>query len=537
MPEKLRDFLPPLLILFLVFLLFATNYTPSTWLSGWDNLHPEFNFPLNIKRSLFAAWQEYQGLGLVGGMGHAADLIRQISLWLTSFILPSNTIRYFYHFMMLLAGSIGMYFLLKQIIFKSLQHKRMGATVGAICYLLNLATLQIFRVPFEPFSTHFALLPWLFLANLKFLNKSNKKSLIFLILINFFATPQGYVGTCFLIYIIALTLTFFIILIKKKKLFKKILIAYFIVFALNAFWLLPNLYFIINHTKVNTLAKINQMATKTNLLKNQEYGNIANTALLKGFLFDTFEINNKTKETNCIMEDWSSYLNKPHIATIGYFIFATSLIGIFIAVKKKHQMTTIFLPVFLLGFTFLSNRTPPFSFIDNTIYRIPLIFQIFRFPFTKFATIVSFGMAIFYSFAVLSCLSLAKQKSLKAITVVAFSLLPIIFLFPVFQGKLFYSKNKAQIPEEYFQTFQFFNSRKSEERIANFPQPTFWGWIFSQWNYSGSGFMWYGIEQPILDRAFDVWNSQNENYYWEISYALYSQNKNLFENIFIFQRA
>ena len=56
------------------------NYTPNTFLTGWDNLHPEFNFKLNIERSLNAVWQEYQGVGLLGGMSHAADLPRQFIL-------------------------------------------------------------------------------------------------------------------------------------------------------------------------------------------------------------------------------------------------------------------------------------------------------------------------------------------------------------------------------------------------------------------------------------------------------------------------
>jgi hypothetical protein len=34
-----------------------------------------------------------------------------------------------------------------------------------------------------------------------------------------------------------------------------------------------------------------------------------------------------------------------------------------------------------------------------------------------------------------------------------------------------------------------------------------------------------------LDRAFDPWGEANENYYWEVSYALYSKNQLLFEKV------
>ena len=46
---------------------------------------------------------------------------------------------------------------------------------------------------------------------------------------------------------------------------------------------------------------------------------------------------------------------------------------------------------------------------------------------------------------------------------------------------------------------------------------TAWGgWNYYDWGYRGSGFLWYGIKQPILDRAFDVWDKSSEKYYEEI---------------------
>src|SRR3990167_5463516 len=104
------------ILLVMVFTVVAANYTPGTILSGWDNLHPEFNFPLSIHRSLFGVWQEYQGLGLLGGMGHASDLFRQLLLFLISAVLPIALVRYVFHFSMLLLGPLGVYFLISRII-------------------------------------------------------------------------------------------------------------------------------------------------------------------------------------------------------------------------------------------------------------------------------------------------------------------------------------------------------------------------------------------------------------------------------------
>src|SRR4030066_331426 len=115
-------------IIFLAVLSIAlTNFEPGTILSGWDNLHPEFNFLINIKRSIFSVWQEYQGLGLLGGMGHASDLFRQIFLWMISFVLPTSFLRYFFHFLMLFLGPLGLYFLLKDFVLNRFEKQKQTA--------------------------------------------------------------------------------------------------------------------------------------------------------------------------------------------------------------------------------------------------------------------------------------------------------------------------------------------------------------------------------------------------------------------------
>ena len=77
----LNKILPYLLLVSVFAVVLITNFSADTYLYGWDNLLPELNFSLNIKRSIFAVWQEYQGLGLLGGNGHAAELPRQLILY------------------------------------------------------------------------------------------------------------------------------------------------------------------------------------------------------------------------------------------------------------------------------------------------------------------------------------------------------------------------------------------------------------------------------------------------------------------------
>src|SRR3990167_10966482 len=108
----LKKYKYQILRFFIVLVLFSVNYKSGTYLSGWDNLQTELNPGLAVKRAVFSVWEEYQSFGLTAGMAHAADLPRTVFLWIMSFVIPQNMIRYFYHFLMLLLGGFGMFGLL-----------------------------------------------------------------------------------------------------------------------------------------------------------------------------------------------------------------------------------------------------------------------------------------------------------------------------------------------------------------------------------------------------------------------------------------
>ena len=534
----IKKFIAPLFIFLVVLVIFFANYSPGTILSGWDNLHPEFNFAANIKRSIFAVWQEYQGLGLLGGMGHAADLPRQLFLLVSSVILPTNFLRYFYTFLMLFLGPLGMYLLLMQILSGLEEGKRKVASLlGAFFYLFNLATIQNFYFTFDPFVTHFGFLPLLFWALLTYLQQPTRKKMAIFLLINIFAIPQGYVPTVFLVYLISLLvfLLVYLLLSKNLKAIKNSLKTLVVVFCLNAFWILPFAYFTLTNSKVTTEAKINQMYTEESFLKNQKFGYIKDAVILHGFWFDNVEPINGGPQY--IMASWRYHLDQ--FRNLGYALFLVVILGIFYSLRKREKIGMSFLPILVISFGMIANAQEPFLTITNFLRNnVPLFAQIFRFPFMKFSTVLSFVYAVFFAYGVLyifQAVQIIKPRIIKNIleksapVLLFFSL--IVFLFPVFQGQLFYFKLKSTFPKDYFELFKYFQTQNKNGRIANFPQATFNGWLFYRFNYSGSGFLWYGIEQPILDRAFDVWSREDENYYWEISNALYSKNPLLFEQV------
>ena len=106
-----------------------------------------------------------------------------------------------------------------------------------------------------------------------------------------------------------------------------------------------------------------------------------------------------------------------------------------------------------------------------------------------------------------------------------------ILVLPIFKGQLIYDKTRLNFPQDYFNLFNYFNRNDNKGRIALLPQFSYWGWNHYMFGYGGSGFLWYGLSNPTLDRAFDGYSKYNENYYWELTQAIYSQNIDLFAKI------
>ncbi len=527
----------PLILISFSLLLFFLNFSPNTWLTGWDTLHPEFNFSLNLQRIFNGVWRFEQGLGAVAGHSHMADLPRILFLWPFSFILPLNFLRYFYFLVCLVLGPLGVYFFLERIIFNKSSDliKKNLSFLGGLFYLLNLGTIQHFYVPFEMFATQYAALGWFFLIATQFLKENKKKLLIYFALISFLSTPQAYAATlwytffgCFLIYLLT-----YLFLQKERFLYlKRIFLLVIVLLAINSFWLLPNLYFITHQGGEVIQAKINRLFSEEAFLHNYEYGNIKNAILLKNHLFSWTQCNFNTKSFDYLLKSWVDHLRNPFVSSIGYLSFLIITLGIIVTLIKKDKKLIPLLPIFLVAFIFLISATTPFKQIFFFLReKIPLFKEALRFPFTKFSIILMFSYAILFSSGLSFILKKFKNKYLIYLTTIIISFILIIFTLPAFRGQLINPRLRIKIPQSYSQMHKWFNNQENKGRILQLPLHTFWGWEYYQWGFQGAGFNWFNIEQPLLVRDFDRWNLKNEKAYREISYAIYSQDLDLLEDL------
>jgi len=553
MKNFLKKYKFQILLLLITALLFWVNYSPGTYLSGWDNLQTELNPSLAVKRAFFSVWEEYQSFGLTAGMAHASDLVRAVFLWIVSFVIPQNIIRYFYHFLMLFLGGMGLMSLMGLMGIAAPY-----AFLGALFYLLNLGTVQIFYVPFESFSTFFAFLPWGIWVFMRLMRPigpmgEKKKNLWLFFLINLLGTPAFYTQQLFLVYItilFSITISFlplfylssidaFINNFKQQlwkrsfRLLTRITFLFILIFIINSFWIFPQLYFLKTNSDWIYQAKANQIATEDVYYQNYEKGTLDKFLILEGFYYDLKGINHTP-----LFQPWKNHF-QGLIKFLPWFFALLMLIGLtntvinLIKKQKNNPIDYSFMIIFFLCALMLLPATWTFSWINESLRNITILNQIFRSPFTKW--IIPYSLI--YSFFVIKGLSFifyklhSKKQTIHYLILTIIFVLLIIYSLPSFKGFFISLEMKVKIPQEYFQIIDYFKKQDKNIRIGLLPEYTHWGWYFHKWRYNGSGFLWYGIEQPIISRTFDTWNHVSESYFWEIKKALEDENLDKFEKI------
>lgn len=527
---KILHHWPILVLLALEVALFVTNYTPGTYVVGWDNMYPELNFRLNFKRAIFGVWQEYRGLGVEDGLSHAAELPHYALLWLTSFILPQNLLRYTFIFLTHLLGGIGMYVLVYATLArntKSIIHT-LVAFVAALFYQYNFATVQMFYLPFEVFMVHFAALPWLLWAVVSYLLHGGKRSAMWLVVLSLLSTPQAHVPTVFLVYLMVLAATLLIHVVTHHSwtTWKRAITVLLITFLTNAFWGLPFAHNTLFHAKDIANSKNNQIATDDIFAKNQRYGDLPATALMRSFSLDYVQYDHTTGQQSFMFAPWKNHIDGPFAAVAAGVFFSLAIIGAFLVIRDQRKEWYPYLILFVFSFLIIGNDVPVLSAFSEWLRStIPLFHNVFRFVFTKFFTLYALTYSILIAVAIHELLktSHGSKRDISILTICFVVLLGFSTL-PSFRGNFFFKNLRVSIPKDYFDAFAFLDTKSPSERIAVLPAPWFWAWTQYNWGVIGSGFQWFGIPQPIMDRAFDPWSGTNENFYWQLSQAIYTKN-------------
>ncbi|RIK52073.1 hypothetical protein DCC61_00690 [Candidatus Microgenomates bacterium] len=498
------------------------NVRTGTWLIGWDSTQPELAFSTHLWRDLSSVWQEYRGLGMTDAMAHAANLVHVGYAWLLSLVLPTNYVRYAYVLLMHLMGGVGMYVLSMYILRKQERVRQGVAIVTALFYMLNPYTVQMFYQPLELFVMHFAALPWGVWALLTYFDAPERKKLWRLLIINFLAIPQAHVPTIFIVY----GLTIFTLIVSYwmkhwRVGWKRVRNVVVVLFAVNAFWGLPYIYSAMTSAAGINASKSSQLSNSEVVLRNAEYGDIRSVVAMEGFSL-AFEDYVGDGKFGLQMPQWIEWWGQAWIFYIGWGVVGTGLLGWVMAMWKREWRVAAIGVVWLFALCNLGLRIPIVSSVGWTLREyVPYYDAIFRFAFTKFSLVYAMSLAVMMGYGLTMVLGWMKWGVVRFGITAGLVGVVIMWSFPVFRGELLYDKLRVELPSEYQELFRFMDSVESG-RVLQLPQQDFWGWELNEWGYRGSGFVWQGINMPILDKAFYAWSPYNEGFYNEFATAIYA---------------
>jgi hypothetical protein len=378
------------------------------------------------------------------------------------------------------------------------------------------------------FPAQWAFLPWIILFSLKYIQNKKQKNLILFSIFTILATPQAYAAQLWYAFFAIYSAFLFIYSFLQKN-FKPAIKLFILTLLLNAFWLIPNIFYIITSSEAPRINHDNRLYSQEFLLKNRANGGLNDSTIIKGFYLDWNVYNFQKGNFENLMPQWNQHLQNRLILIIGYSLFIISFIGLIFAFIKKDKLFISLSPFFIIPFVLLSNQVPIFSQFFDFLIQNSTIKESFRFIFTKLSIIFIFGFILFFSYSI--NLFFQKIKTLKFINLfsILISIILVIYGSPIFQGYLISPKVRVNIPNEYFQMWQFMKTQDNG-RILSLPLNQSSGWQYYNWGYQGSGFLWFNLKQDLLDRDSDRWNDKNEQSYKEFFNALYSQKPDSFSN-------
>lgn len=535
--KKIKNFILISVLLLFSIIICYQNYNSGTYLSGWDTLHSEFDFGIAFSRAFSPAYQDHQGLGAVSSQSHIGDLPRIIFLYVLSFIFSENFLRYSYVFLMLIIGPLGVYFFLKDLFTKDFfddedDSMLFPSFVGALFYLTNLSVVQHFNIPLEMFLTLFGFLGFIFLGTAKLVREFNKKNLLNLVLVSFLISPASHTATLFYMFILVLGVYLSVNLIfsdEKKIQAKNSIISLFIIIGTNLFWILPNIYFILTRGIEVSNSKIHSLFSDQAYLSNLSFGNLSDLSLLKNYLF-IWQVWDGARFVP-LLDSWIGNLDAG-IVLFGYVLFILAVFGIGLTLVKKEKKLYSFVLIFFLSSIFISSSNSFVGgFVDFLRENIPFLKEALRFPFNKFSTLFSFSISVFLAYFTLVLFSFVKRDSLKITSVVFFVLLSSVYFLPAFRGELINPLMRINFKNDYFEVFNYFKNQQEYGRVADLPIHSVYGWSYYSFGYQGAGFLWFGIDKPLLNREFDRWNVKNEDYFNEMTFAIYNNNPKKIEQV------
>lgn len=510
MKQIIRDLLILfLLISFIIFLWFSKGLL----FAGGEEGIPFYDLNKTVKFVSFP-WQDISA-------GYSNQLVLNRIPYFSflnifyQFGFPNFLVQALHFFIIMSFGTISIYFLLYQTLFKELDIKnnnlfKLVPLLGAIFYLLNpFSMTQIWGRGLYMQFFPFALFPFfllMFILGLK--NKNYIFGLLGLLASFFLAGAYGNPSYIFSQWVIILIYLLFYILKNKKR--QEIFFSLFYFFSLFFGWVLVHMWWI------NIFIK-----TSSNQFSAQLNSTIENLDAFRGISKD-YQLPSLLR----LIHEGYFYRDQKYGGSypsalfmfISWIIPLTLLFSIQSFKKKKYFL--FFSILFLFSLFICSGGNFPSGWLFFFIVKTFPVFQVFRNPFEKFGVVLTIAYAPFFAIGAIALSNkiarLFKKTSLSFI-ILSFMMVLFfgIFLWPIWTGQ-FAGGLKfnpwVKVPDYYKSLDNWLNEQKDDGRIIHFPINGGDGLKYSGWEYS-----YQGIEpgEYLFDRPSIGKNGQSFKLYYK----------------------
>lgn len=403
--------------------------------------------------------------------------------------LPGFLVQAIHFFIIMSAGTLSLYFLLRETITKELEIKnnmfKLVPLIGAIFYLLNpFSMTQIWGrgiyIQFFPF----ALFPFMLLMLILGLrNKNFIYGILGLLASVFLAGSYGNPSYIFSQWIILFIYLLFYIFKNRTK--KEILFSIFYFLFLMTGWIIVHMWWIypfikissnqfssaLNNTEVN-------IGTLTGISKDYQLHSLLRL-IHEGYFYRDLKFGANYSSLPFILVSWII----PLAALFSYKTF------------KKLKVFLFFSILFLFSLFICSGANKPTGPLFVLIFKTFPIFQAFRNPFEKFGIVLTIAYAPFFaigSIVVSEWISkFFKKFNFKVFLFGILILVCGIFLWPIWTGQFTAGGIKispwVEVPQYYAQTNNWLNKQPDDSRIIHFPINAGDGLRYSGWEYPYQG--------------------------------------------------
>ncbi len=495
-----------LLIILVVLLSFRWGY----WILGNDNYSPEQNPAVSFERYLTSpTWRTYRGLG-VPSDSEQIDIFRSgLFLALEKIGIPLWLVSQMSVWVAFGVGVWGMGWFLEKF-----YKKQEAFLAGGMIYLSSILTLWLFFSPLKPFIFFWGFLPMFLAMSVELLEKDSARNWMGWLAVMVAFSGSFVIPTLFLVSLLVLIFMGGVLGLRFGKWRKmSLLLGIFLVWQL--YWLISFGVYVNKQSEQLQNSFINRAITSGTIQDEKEFG--GNVNILR-FLTSWVETKDDNGQSLFVFNDWYR----------GIWGIVLGFIPLLLTVWgwSKKKWVWVIMGMAGLGAWLLVNSNPPLGWFYNWCSRnIPLFMQVFRWGSSKFWIIWWLPVVIL---ATGGWLRVWRWRRVAAIIILGGLL---IYVYPVFLGKLINDRDWVKIPSEYYDLREYLGKIDTEGRVYLAPEANMLYFRNYDWGFFGSVFWSYWIPNPIIEKALITGSIENEKAFNKIVNLFYSDGPILFTKI------